>query len=267
MGLSESAIDACLRDGGLLVTASDRAARALAAAYHRARRAEGLLAWPAPNIQDWNSFVRSAWEQRVRAKQDPRLLLNAIQEQAIWAALAAEGQHPAATLEGPRHRLAALAMEAHELLAAYAPRLLSKTARGAWQQDAAAFSAWLAKFDEACAAGRLLGPARLPLELIDLLESESAPRPPLLLAGFDRILPIQQAVFDAWGKWTEADQAQPATQISFYEASNAQSELAACALAATSGPANPSPFCRSSSLPTNTSTLSTIAPSTLCARS
>jgi hypothetical protein len=45
---TQAEIDAWLRDGGLVVTASDRAARALGAAFHRARRAEGLLAWPAP---------------------------------------------------------------------------------------------------------------------------------------------------------------------------------------------------------------------------
>jgi hypothetical protein len=169
MGPSEKGIDAWLRGGGLLVTATDRAARALAAAFHRGRRAEGLLAWPAPNIQDWNSFVRAAWEQR--ALGDPRLLLNPVQEQAIWAEIAGAGQHTAALLEGPRHRLAALAVEAHELLAVYAPRLLSRTARTAWQQDAAAFSAWLDAFDEACQTESLLSPARLPLELIPLLES------------------------------------------------------------------------------------------------
>ena len=66
-------IDAWLREGGQVVTASDRAARALAAAFHRARRSEGLAAWPAPNILDWKSFVRAAWEQRAN---DARLLLN-----------------------------------------------------------------------------------------------------------------------------------------------------------------------------------------------
>ena len=45
-------IDAWLRGGGLVVTASDRAARALATNFHRARRAEGLSAWPAPTVLD-----------------------------------------------------------------------------------------------------------------------------------------------------------------------------------------------------------------------
>ena len=140
-------IDACLRAGGLVVTASERAARSLTAAFHRARRAEGLTAWPTPNIQDWQTFVRNAWDER---SLDGRLVLNPLQEQSLWAGIVAEGGHNAAQLEGPRHRLASLAMDAHNLLCGYAPRLLKESARSAWQQDAAAYSAWLAAFDEIC---------------------------------------------------------------------------------------------------------------------
>ena len=49
-------------EGGVVVTASDRAARALTAAYHRERLAEGLSAWPTPRILDWRSFVQSAFQ-------------------------------------------------------------------------------------------------------------------------------------------------------------------------------------------------------------
>jgi probable DNA repair protein len=221
-------INAWLNEGGLVVTASERAARALTEAFHRARQAEGLSAWPAPNILDWMSFVRGAWEERTA---DGRLLLNPAQEQSLWEAIAGESRHMATLLAGPRHRLAAMAMEAHERLCAYAPRLLKNTARSSWQRDAAAFSAWLTAFDEACRAGNLLSPARLPLELIALLEDSSSPdeRPPLLLAGFDRILPVQRSLFDAWGEWHEPDPGEP-SRIHFEEASDAQAELAACAL-------------------------------------
>jgi hypothetical protein len=60
----EAEVDAWLCQGGLVVTASERAARALGSAFHRARQAEGLTAWPAPNILDWQNFVRSAWQER-----------------------------------------------------------------------------------------------------------------------------------------------------------------------------------------------------------
>ena len=78
--------------------------------------------------------------------------------------IAGKDQSPATLLEGPRHRLAALAMEAHELLCSHAPRFLQTKARDGWQQDAAAFSGWLAAFDETCRSGNLLSPSRLPLE-------------------------------------------------------------------------------------------------------
>ena len=156
-------IDACLLTGGLVVTASERAARSLTAAFHRARRAEGLTAWPAPNIQDWQTFVRSAWNER---SLDSRLVLNSLQEHSLWAGIVAAGGHSAAQLEGPRHRLASLTMEAHNLLCGYAPWLLNERARSAWQQDAAAFSEWLADFYELCRAGGLMSAACLPLELI-----------------------------------------------------------------------------------------------------
>jgi probable DNA repair protein len=225
--LAADEINAWLREGGLVVTASDRAARALAAGFHHARRAEGLAAWPTPNILNWKSFVRATWEQRTA---DARLLLNPAQEQALWVEIAGADRSLATLLEGPRHRLAALAMEAHELLCSYAPQFLRTNARGGWEQDAAAFSGWLAAFDEACRAGSLISPSRLPHELIPLLFAETAKRLPLLLAGFDRILPVQRSLFDAWGDWREAAQGEPAAAVHFHAAADTQAELAACAI-------------------------------------
>src|SRR5258708_34802113 len=51
--ISAPEVDAWLRGGGLVVAASERAARAIKAGFHRARRAEGLTAWPAPQVLDW----------------------------------------------------------------------------------------------------------------------------------------------------------------------------------------------------------------------
>lgn len=227
MGSSSAAeTDALLRDGGLVVTASDRAARTIVSAYHRARRADGLAAWPAPRVLDWQRFVREAWNEQTA---DGRLLLNAAQEQSLWAGIVAASGHSAVLLEGPRNRLAAMAMEAHQLLCLYAPRFLSRTARSAWLQDAAAFGKWLAAFDEVCGDNNLLSMSRLPLELHPLLENDSAKRPPLLLAGFDRLLPIQRSVFDAWGAWREVQTGEPARSVQSLSAPDEQSELAACA--------------------------------------
>jgi len=220
-------VDTHLREGGLVVTASDRAARSVAAAFHRARQDEGLTAWPAPNILNWNSFVLDAWQKFCH---DSRLLLNTTQEVAIWAEIAGHGRSLATLLEGPRYKLASLALEAHALLCSYAPQFLRSNARASWQQDAAAFSEWLTAFDDVCGSGNLLSPNRLPIELIPMLKADTSKRPPLLLAGFDRMLPIQRELFNAWGDWQEVVPGKPPNTIIFHEAADTEAELAACAI-------------------------------------
>jgi ATP-dependent helicase/nuclease subunit B len=226
--LAAREMDAWLRDGGMVVTGSERAARALRAQFNRARRADGLTAWAAPRIDDWKSFARDAW---VEGNVDGRLLLNPTQERALWASIVERDRLPATLLEGPRQRVAALAMDAHELIASHAPKYLRAAARTGWQQDAATFSEWLAAFDDRCRDGMLMSASRLPLELTAMIEAESrAKRAPLLLAGFDRILPAQRALVDAWGSWREAAVGQTATNVCFYEAADTPAEMAACAL-------------------------------------
>jgi len=226
-----SEVDLWLGKGGLVVTASDRTARALASSFNRARQEDGLTAWPSPTITDWKSFVRSNWQTRSQDRTGgDRLVLNPVQEQAIWAGIAASHRQLATLLEGPLHRLALLAMEAHELLCSYAPDFLRESARSGWQQDAAAFSGWLSIFDKDCRTEKILSPSRLPLELIPLLESDPAPRPPLLLVGFDRLLPVQKVLFDAWGEWQEAAEAEPAQAVHLYATPDSHAELIACAL-------------------------------------
>ncbi len=224
---SAAEIDAWLRGGGRVVAASERAARALTAAYHRARRAEGLAAWPAPDIQDWDGFLRDAWLERCA---DGRMALSALQEQSLWAGIVAQHRPSAALLEAPRHRIARMAMDAHRLLCLYAPRFLRTAARRGWQQDAGIFSQWLTAFDDACRAQGLLSSARMALDLAEILPSEPGSRVPLLAAGFDRMLPTQRALLDAFGDWREAPRDQAASHVLLYQAADEQAELTACAL-------------------------------------
>ena len=217
-----------------MVTASERAARSLAAAFHRARRAEGLTAWPTPNIQDWQSFARAAWDERADERSlDGRVVLSPLQEQSLWARIVAHAALDAVQLAGASDRLAALAMDAHHLLCDYAPQLLKDNARTGWDQDAGAFSGWLTAFNELCRDGKLVSAARLPLELSASLETDTVEHPPLLLAGFDRILPTQHKLFAAWGVDGAVRQAllgATAEQVEFHQAADPAAELAACAL-------------------------------------
>lgn len=220
-----SEMDAWLSAGGMLVASSDRAARAVLRAYHSARRGEGRTAWTAPNVLPWQAFVRIAWEERMR---DARLVLNAAQEQMLWERIAAKSGQPAAVLDGPRSRLAALAMEAHARICSFAPNYLDPRKRAGWDQDAGVWSHWLEEFDAACNAADAVSADRLPLALVHLLD-EREPRPPLLLAGFDRLTLAQRRMLDAWGQWKNLVPGAPADHFAFYRATDPPSELAACA--------------------------------------
>lgn len=219
-------LDAWLRTGGEVVASSERAARAIAEAYHAARRAEGLEAWASPHIRSWTAFVRSAWDDLA---QDTRLVLNNPQEESLWADIIAQSGHTAGWLPQPRFRLAASALEAHALLCNYTPHLLNGKARRHWTGDSAAFSDWLSRFDQHCSENALISPNRLPFELLDLLQRDATPRAPLLLAGFDRILPILKLLFDLWGTCRHLSADSPALALSFHSVASEDIELATCA--------------------------------------
>lgn len=224
--LAGAEIDAWLRAGGLVVTASDRAARALRLAFHQRRRNEGLAAWASPNILDWTSFIRASWESR---SLDGRMLLSSAQEQMLWAEIIGRETQLATLLEGPRHRLAGMAMRAHELLCLYAPKYLIQSARASWEQDAGAWSEWLAEFDAVCGTSQLISASRIPPELVPMLQFDQGTRPSLLLIGFDRIVPSQQSLLETWGSWRQPASSATATQTHFVRAADEQEELALCA--------------------------------------
>jgi ATP-dependent helicase/nuclease subunit B len=219
-------LDAHLSAGGTVVTASDRAARAIRAAFHRARRAEGREAWSSPRIYDWQTFVRLGWEERTN---DGRMILNAVQEQSLWERIIAESGPVAALLEGPRRNLAAMAMHGHALLCSHAPEFLDAKARRSWEQDPQAFSRWLSEFEEICRKQEVLSANRLPREFLRLLECDAEARPELVLVGFDRLVPTQETLLESWGKWELANSGERAGTLRTFHAADQAEELAACA--------------------------------------
>jgi ATP-dependent helicase/nuclease subunit B len=223
--ISGSDLDAHLGAGGTVVAASDRAARAVRAAFHRARRAEGREAWSSPSIYDWQTFVRVAWEERAN---DGRMILNAVQEQSIWERIIAESGPVAALLDGPRRNLAAMAMHGHALLCSHAPEFLDAKARRSWEQDSQAFGRWLSEFEEICRKQEVLSPNRLPLELLRLLESDAETRPELVLVGFDRLVPTQETLLGSWGKWELANSGEKPGTLRMFDAADRDEELSAC---------------------------------------
>jgi probable DNA repair protein len=222
----EQELLAWIADGGMVVAASDRAARAVASFYHHCQLKAGKTAWPTPPVLSWRAFLQQIWNDQGR---DGRLLLNTAQEEALWSRVAVASDALATSIDAAQHRIARMAMEAHERLCAYAPRSLAPATRRNWQQDAATFSAWLESFEALAEKQKVLSINRLPLEVPALLTTFTA-RPALLLAGFDRILPVQRKVFDAWGEWRELEAGRAANEVHFYAAREPREELTACAL-------------------------------------
>ncbi|MDR3723771.1 MAG: PD-(D/E)XK nuclease family protein [Terracidiphilus sp.] len=225
--LLDPELEQWLEAGERVVTASERAARALIAAYDLTRRNRGETAWATPRIEPWQHFLESAW---MELADDERMVLHSVQERALWAAIVASERELTATLDASRARLGALAFEAHTLLANYAPHLLAQKPRQSWQGDQGTFSRWLDAFEARCHADSLLSGARLALELASLLEQrKAAERPPLLLVGFDRLQPAQRTLLDAWGKWRTFELKAGSAQPRFFAAPDEKTELRACA--------------------------------------
>jgi ATP-dependent helicase/nuclease subunit B len=229
-----SRVDAWLAQGGVVLASSARAARAVTAAHHDARRGEGRMAWQTPPIFAWDEWVRERWMERNRAGL---MLLNPLQEQTVWA----RGIRASEILEGLQHvdRLAQQALRAHGLLASYAPEGLEPRARLSWTGDAAVFAGWLTEFEARCRREGLISSCLLPLRLAAALSEEAAEisgkRAPVMLVGFDRLLKSQRQLLDVWGVWEQdvsgldaAEEVAGAGRARFYAASDATQEIEAC---------------------------------------
>jgi ATP-dependent helicase/nuclease subunit B len=199
-------VKAWLAAGGIVLAATERARRSLAAAYTAEQREHGLLAWQTPSIFSWELWVREQWLARNR---DGLMLLNTVQEQALWARAIRNSGAGAGLPQ--LDRLASTAMQAHRLLADHAPNSLRTSARSGWSDEAAIFSGWLTEFEAACQRDGLISACRVALNLSAVLLREDdaknadESRPKLLLVGFDRLAETQKKLLNAWGEWSQDD--------------------------------------------------------------
>ncbi len=179
----------CLERGGVVITANARAARALMRSHAAVQRAMGKSAWKTPSIHDWESWLSIVWKQYLRNAADPELLLTSLQERSVWERIAG----PDAL--GP---LATLASTAWSLLSEYCAH---DERRRSWRSataDARAFQAWAEAFERECRMHRWLARSDLSGRLTAAILTAAVEVPSdVLLVGFDRVTPAQQALFDA----------------------------------------------------------------------
>jgi len=187
-----------LQNGATIITASRRLARVLAGEFHGLETAAGHTMWNRPDILPYEAFLDRSWRDWLwrGADGDAPLLLNALQEQALWQRIIRGSPAGASLLQIPE--TARQAAQTWQLMAAYRLPL-----DGSFEasEDSAAFASWLREFRE-CRAGGWLERARLSDFLSRKITSAELPRPlQLYVAGFDEMTPQQAEFFSVLGEW------------------------------------------------------------------
>ena len=209
-----------------MLTSTARAARALRRDHSQAQRQRGLTAWASPAIHDWAGWVSSLWEQHELSGETP-LVLTSIQEHALWLRV----QQLAGQVVAPE-RLAELAADAYRLLGAYSAH---SERRAGWtsHEDAGRFREWADRFDQLCKRNRWLSASRREEQLASAVRSGLLEQPSeVLLTGFDRVTPAQQALLDACASRGMTIRAAPRFESGtprVVEAAHPREELNACA--------------------------------------
>jgi len=186
-------IFAALKSGAVLLTASDRQARAARLAYATRMLREGRRAWPSPTVFTWGAWLERCWDDiafspRAGAGSAPAKLLNPAQEAALWEAVIAGSKFGDGLLQ--TRAVARMAAEAWRLSREWA---IPPPAGDAANEDVAAFAVWAREFDGRCRRHAWQDRARLADALGDAFErghlNVSAQ---LLLSGFAELTPQQQ---------------------------------------------------------------------------
>jgi probable DNA repair protein len=155
------------------------------------QRAAGKAAWRSPFIYDWEGWLGILWKQHLQNAGDTRLLLTPLQEQAIWEQIVGPGIDISESI-------AALAAGAWRLLSDYNAHGHRRSSWRGAAADALAFRGWADNFERQCNKNRWIGRSDLSAALASAIrELEITPPGEILLIGFDRVTPAQQALLDA----------------------------------------------------------------------
>ena len=183
----------------MLLTANKRLAESCRRRYEQAQIEKGLEVWPTPKIMPWSAWLQNLWEAVLIGAEDIEpLLLNAAQEQLLWKQVVAESlkDRPLQQLNTTVRR----AQQAWQLIHNW--RLPLKANVFSVNSDTQAFFQWADAFRTLCEKNNWLSSAQLPGELLGKEPGEAIRRHGLggneiLLLGFDRLTPQQEAVIQS----------------------------------------------------------------------
>jgi probable DNA repair protein len=191
MGIPQTILTA-LAQGRTVLTANQRAARTLRRAFDRAQTAK---LWTPPSILALDTWLPTLFHQLLIDGAESRLLLNPVQEHALWRAIIAADRE----VSGLRSvdALADLAARAWHLLCLHNGR--ARLREFTVSTDTRAFQRWAEAFDRLCARVAYLTSAQLPAALGNALAEGNLPIPDsgLLLVDFDSHPPAHAELFDS----------------------------------------------------------------------
>ena len=216
-----------LEQGAAVITAGRRLARVLTREFHTAQTARGHRTWKRPDILPFEAFLDRAWHDWLwqSAQGDAPLLLNAVQEQALWERIIRDSPDGASLLRVPE--TARAAAQTWRLAIAY--RLPIDGSFEA-SEDSAAFAGWSREFRKLCRDRGWLDRARLS----DFLREKFAARELLAphgihAAGFDEMTPQQREFFDGVGDWRTVEPSDLAAKIERRKLRDASAEIRSAA--------------------------------------
>ncbi|HEY3325996.1 MAG TPA: PD-(D/E)XK nuclease family protein [Novimethylophilus sp.] len=186
-------------DSTVVLCSTHRLARSLCLAHGKTQIAQGLSQWQplrALTVAQWlDGVFNQAWlTGEVEADRAPRMLLGAMQERILWERAIEAGlqNEPAAALFD-RAGMADAAMEASRLLTEWNVLL----APGEQTEETRQFLHWRSTFKTLCRKSAALDATSLTEIQVECLQRYSGLLPAVIfLAGFDRISPQEQRLFD-----------------------------------------------------------------------
>ena len=189
-------VEAALRRGATLLTPNLRSARYWSRRFDTLRQAEGAVTWTAASVLPWRAWTAALWNGALVRGTEDRVLLNDVQEMALWTQVLTENAAP--TLR-PLRAQAKLCSSALRLLAQYDTGHRFQSGQfGSLSPDATLFAEWFHRFEEICSRDRLLPAAYLETELAVALRTGGiAPAAEYLLWSVTDLTPAEQAVVAA----------------------------------------------------------------------
>lgn len=187
------ALDADI-DGTVVVTSTERAARALRKRYELWQQARGNQGWLSPKILAWDPWLGTFWNSAILGSAETRVLLSELQELELWHTVLAQDEAAVRTLSSGA--LAETAQRAWKQMHQY--RIPLQPIRRDGSVDAVAFSRWATEFERLCKKHSFLSPALLEEALAQWisLRQIALPREGFLV-GLDRVTPAQKLLIDA----------------------------------------------------------------------